>query len=144
MRGERVFEMRYASERDKAFWLTLDDHISERELDLKIRDRRGYVISDNRNPIGILRYNLFWDTIPFVTLIYLDESCRAKGFGRQAMLLWESEMRALGHKMVMTSTRVDEEAQHFYRALGYQDRGVLCLDHTPFAQPGELFLLKVL
>jgi len=46
--------------------------------------------------------------------------------------------------MVMTSTRVDEQAQHFYRKLGYMERGSLCLDNTPFAQPQEIFLLKVL
>ena len=46
--------------------------------------------------------------------------------------------------MVMTSTRVDEQAQHFYRKLDYIERGSLCLDNTPFAQPQEIFLLKVL
>ncbi len=44
----------------------------------------------------------------------------------------------------MLTTQVNEEAQHFYRKLGYLDRGALFLDNTPFAQPQELFLLKVL
>jgi ribosomal protein S18 acetylase RimI-like enzyme len=60
------------------------------------------------------------------------------------MLHWENEMRELGFKMVMTSTQVDEEAQHFYRKLGYKDRGGLCLDGTPFEQPQEMFMIKML
>ena len=139
-----MFKIRYASKTDKAFWFGLDEHLSESEFDLKVRDKRGYVISDDEEPVGVMRYNLFWDNIPFLTLIYFKEAYRRKGFGRQAMLFWENEMRENGHKMVMTSTRVDEQAQHFYRKLGYKDKGCLILDDTPFDQPQEIFMLKVL
>jgi len=139
-----MFEMRYVSELDQPFWFTLDVHISEREFALKVRDKRGYIILDSGTPIGIMRYNLFWDNTPFLTLIYLEAAYRGKGFGTQAILCWETEMRTLGYQMAMTSTRVDEKAQHFYRALGYLDKGALFLDHTLMEQPQELFLMKVL
>lgn len=139
-----MLKIRYAMESDKAIWLTYDKHIGENELLLKIRDRRGYIISDEDKIIGVMRYNLFWDEIPFLTMIYLDESCRGKGFGTQAMMFWEHEMSELGCKMVMTSTQVDEDAQHFYRRLGYIDRGSLFLDNTPFEQPQEMIMLKIL
>ena len=139
-----MFEIRYVSESDKLFWFALDEHLSESEFELKVRDKRGYIISDGGKPIGVMRYNLFWDNIPFLTLICLNESYHRKGFGKQAMLLWEREMRTHGYKMVMTSTRVDEAAQHFYRALGYKDRGAICLDNTPLEQPQEMFMIKVL
>jgi GNAT superfamily N-acetyltransferase len=139
-----MLEIRYATETDKAFWFTLDGHMNESEFALKIRDRRGYIISDDNTPIGIMRYNLFWDNTPFLTLIHLKDTYHGKGFGRQAMLHWENEMRDLGYKMVMTSTQADEQAQHFYRKLGYVDRGCLILDGTPFEQPQEMFLIKIL
>ena len=139
-----MFEIRYVTEQDKPFWFTLDAHLSESEFALKVRDERGYVISDQGMPIGIMRYNLFWDNTPFLTLIHLLESHHRRGLGKQAMLFWEVEMRALGYQMALTSTRVDEEAQHFYRALGYADRGVLSLEGTPMEQPEELLLGKVL
>lgn len=139
-----MFQIRYASESDKSFWFTLDKYLSESEFELKIRDRRGYIISDSDKPIGIMRYNLFWDITPFLTLIQLDESNRGRGFGRKAMLFWENEMRELGYKMTMTSTQVDEQAQHFYRKLGYKDKGSIFLDNTPFEQPQEMVMLKVL
>jgi len=109
-----MFEIRYATENDKTFWFTLDKHISEAEFLLKIRDKRGYTISDDNKSVGVMRYNLFW----------------------------EGEMRKLGHKMVMTSTQVDEQAQHFYRKLGYVEKGSLFLDNTPIEQPQEIFMLK--
>ena len=139
-----MFEMRYISECDKQFWFTLDRFLSESEFELKVRDKRGYIISDCGTPVGIMRYNLFWDNTPFLTLIELDGSYHGKGFGKQAMLFWEEEMRALGYKMLMTSTRVDENAQHFYRKLGYKDKGAICLDNTPLEQPQEMIMIKII
>ena len=140
----KLFGIRYAAETDKSFWFALDAHLREDEFVLKVRDRRGYILCDSDRPIGVMRYNLFWDNMPFLTFIQLAESSRGKGFGRQAMLFWEDEMRALGYQMVMTSTQVDEGAQYFYRKLGYVERGSLFLDGTPLAQAQEMFMLKVL
>jgi GNAT superfamily N-acetyltransferase len=123
-----MLEIRYVIDTDRAFWFTLDKHLSEQEFELKVRDKRGYVISVDSSPIGVMRYNLFWDNTPFLTLIYIADAYHKKGYGKQAMLYWENDMRELGYKMVMTSTQVDEQAQHFYRKLGYKDRGSIFLD----------------
>ena len=139
-----MFEIRHVCESDRSFWFSLDKHLSENEFAIKVRDKRGYIIGGGAAPVGVMRYNLFWDSIPFLTLIYIKEPCRGKGFGKQAVLLWENEMRELGYKMTMTSTQVDEQAQHFYRKLGYKDRGSLFLDNTPFEQPQELIMVKTL
>ena len=137
-----MFTIRYVAENDMPFWYTLDTHLSKDEFALKIRDKRGYVIGDGDTPIGILRYNLFLDCIPFLTLIHILEGYHGKGFGRQTVIHWENEMRELGHTMVMTSTQVDEQAQHFYRKLGYLDRGAIFFDNTPFTQAQEMVMLK--
>jgi ribosomal protein S18 acetylase RimI-like enzyme len=142
--GVKMFNIKYATELDKSFWFTLDEELREREFDLKIRDKRAYIICDDEKPIGIMRYNLCWDIIPFLTLIYLDKSFREKGFGKLAMLHWENEMRELGYNMVMTSTQVNEDAQHFYRKLGYIEKGGIRFDNTPHEQAMEIFLVKVL
>jgi GNAT superfamily N-acetyltransferase len=102
--------IRYAEVSDSVFWLSLDKHINENEYILKTRDKRGYIIDDGEIPIGVMRYNLFWDIIPFLALIYIDGAYHRKGYSRQAMLHWEEEMRSLGYKMVMTSTQSDEQA----------------------------------
>jgi|GEM_PF-3769512 Peptidase family S51. len=58
------------------------------------------------------------------------------------MLAWEEEMRKRGYKMVMTSTQSDEQAQHFYRRLGYKEKGSLSFDNAPFEQPQEMVMMK--
>ena len=139
-----MFRIKYVSKEDKPFWFKLDRHLAENEFELKIRDRRGYVISDGDKPIGVMRYNLFWDIVPFLTLINFDKAYYGKGFGGQAVSHWENEMHGLGYDVVMTSTQVDEQAQHFYRKLGYKEKGGLFLDNTPLEQPQEMFMVKVL
>ena len=139
-----MFKMRYLSESDKVFWETLDSHLCENEFTLKIRDKRGYVLCDDDKPVGVMRYNLMWDCTPFLTLIFIDKAFQGKGYGKQAVLAWENEMFELGYKIVMTSTQVNEDAQHFYRKLGYIERGGIFLDGTPFEQPQEMFMIKIL
>lgn len=139
-----MFSIKYATEKNKPLWYSLDKHMPECEFMLKVRDKRGYVIYDDDKPIGVMRYNLFWDNTPFLTLIHVSESYRGKGFGKKAMLHWEDEMRQLGYKMTMLSTQVDELSQYFYRKLGYKDIGCLVLDNTPFKQPMETFMAKTL
>jgi len=139
-----MLEIRHVSAEDRPFWYTLDPDLSEDEFERKVRDQRGYVFSVGDTPIGVMRYNLFWDNTPFLTLIHMEESHQGKGYGRQAMVFWENEMRGLGYKMVMTSTQVNEQAQHFYRKLGYIERGGIFLDNTPLEQPQEMFMVKVL
>ena len=63
-----------------------------------------------------------------VHLLFLLEEHRKKGYGRQLMQEWERRMAAQGFGLLMTSTLASEQAQHFYRALGYRDAGSLLLE----------------
>ena len=65
-----------------------------------------------------------------------------KGYGKQLMEYWEQDMKRQGYGMLLTSTQVDETAQHFYRKLGYKDCGGFVIDIPAYAQPMELFLIK--
>ncbi len=49
-----------------------------------------------------------------------------------------------GYGMVLTSTQVDESAQHFYRKLDYQDCGGIVMNLPGYEQPMEMFLCKAL
>lgn len=139
-----MFQIRHLEKEDKEFWYTIDRHLPENEFYQKVDDKRAYVILDDDKPIGIFRYNMFWDNVPFITLIHLYESYRQKGYGGKAMEFLESEMTKQGYKMIMTSTQVDESSQHFYRKLGYKDCGCLVLDIPGFEQPLEMFMAKAL
>ncbi len=139
-----MLEIRYVQMEDKAFWFGLDQHLSEVEFSNKVRDKRGYLLLEDENPVALLRYHLFWDNTPFVTMLYVERDHQGKGYGRKLMEHWEEDMRAQGYGMLLTSTRVDEKAQHFYRNLGYKDCGGLLIDIPAFAQPMELFLIKAI
>ncbi len=138
MLGLDKVQIRYAESADKDFWFSLDKHITHSEFENKIRDKRCYVLFFCGRPAGILRYNLFWDNTPFCTLLYVHEEFRNRGLGKILMEHWEREMSASGYGLVLTSTRSDEDAQHFYRKLGYKDCGNLNLR----GEPQELFLCK--
>ena len=129
---------------DKPFWYSLDRHLPEEEFANKVRDKRGYVLEVDGKPVGLLRYNLFWDNTPFCTLLFVDWAYQKKGYGRLLMEHWEADMKEKGYGMVLTSTQVDEEAQHFYRKLGYKDCGGFVPTVPGYEQPMELFLEKAL
>lgn len=135
-------EIRYVNDCDKSFWYRLDRHLPEKEFENKVHTRQGYILLEPETPIGLLRYNLFWDNIPFCTMLIIEEAYRGKGYGKHLMEYWEADMKAQGYGMVLTSTQADENAQHFYRKLGYKDCGGLIIDIPPYAQPMELFFSK--
>lgn len=137
-------DIKYVSKENKKFWYQLDKHLPEAEFEKKIRDKQGYVLYEDGKPIGILRYNLFWDNTPFCTMLYVGNADQKKGYGRALMQFWEEDMKNRGYGMVMTSTRVDEQAQHFYRKLGYKECGGFTLDIPGFEQPMEMILTKEL
>ena len=137
-----MIEVRYVMKEDKEFWYSLDKHLPESEFAKKVRDKQGYVLFDDDNAVGLLRYNLFWDNTPFCTMLFVDWSKQKKGYGRELMNYWENDMKNQGYGMVMTSTQVDEEAQHFYRKIGYKDCGGFTVDIPGYEQPMEMFMSK--
>lgn len=139
-----MIKIRYLENNDKEFWFTLDKHLPETEFENKVRTKRGYILLMDDKPIGLLRYNLFWDNTPFCTMLYIDKGYQGKGYGKQLMKYWEDDMRLQGYGMLLTSTQADEFAQHFYRKLGYKDCGGFVVDIPRYAQPMELFFIKSL
>lgn len=139
-----MFDVDYATESDLVFWGQVDPDITESELLFTMARKRCYILKVGPIPVGVMRYSLFWDSIPFLNLIYIEESAHGRGYGSQAMEHWESEMCIAGFPCVMTSARVDEEAQFFYRGLGYRDTGCLILDIPRLTQPAEIFFVKQL
>ena len=137
-----MLEIKYVEDSDKKFWYSLDKHLPEVEFNKKVRDKQRYVLFNDGIAVGVLRYNLFWDNTPFCTMLFVDWSQQKNGYGRALMQFWEEDMKKQGYGMVMTSTQVDEEAQHFYRKLGYKDCGGFTVDIPGFEQPMEMFMSK--
>lgn len=116
--------VKLAEMKDNRRIANLDRHIPPARLDECIEQGQVYVLEDTEDSVfGMLRYSLFWQTIPFLDLIYLHESCRGNGYGTEMMRKWECDMKACGYRYVMTSTQADETAWLFYEKLGYRRVG---------------------
>jgi ribosomal protein S18 acetylase RimI-like enzyme len=111
--------IRYAEDNDYPSLKEYDKHISEN----KIKNKEVYIVEENRKIMGWLRYNLFWDNIPFMNMVYFLEEYRKMGIGTKLVKYWEEEMKQNGYTNVLTSTQSNEEAQHFYRKIGYTEIG---------------------
>ena len=123
--------IRYAEDADYSWLKGHDKHVSPEILKSKIAAKEIYVVQEDSEIIGWLRYGLFWDNMPFMNLLFFPEEYRRKGFGKKLVNHWENDMKEKGYKKVLTSTRSDEEAQHFYRKMGYTEIGGFIFPDEP-------------
>ncbi|MFA4815129.1 MAG: GNAT family N-acetyltransferase [Candidatus Gracilibacteria bacterium] len=131
----------YATLKDLEYLKKNDIHIDIKRLEKKISDKELIIAKDNMKHIGWLRFGYIWDTIPFMSMLAIEDEYQKKGIGTNLTKFWEREMKKCKHKLVMTSSQADEEAQHFYRKLGYHDMGALFEINDG---PAEIFFSKKL
>ncbi|KIL41889.1 GNAT family acetyltransferase [Gordoniibacillus kamchatkensis] len=131
----------FATDSDYEYIRDRDHHISESLILTKIKGNEIYILrNEDDSNIGWMRYGYFWDNTPFMNMIWIDQQYRGKGAGKQVVLFWENEMRKNGYNSIMTSTLANEEAQHFYRKLGYRDAGCVILENESL----EIILTKTI
>ncbi len=118
-----MYSIRYAQESDKEFWFTVDKIIDEKTFERKIRDNMCYIFEHCRQKIGILRYQLFQDNIPFCNLLVIHPEYRHQGCGKALLRFWEQDMREQGYFTAMVCAKISEDIQHFYRKMGYREIG---------------------
>ena len=135
-------EIRLAEKRDLIKAVLLDSHIPAEKLAESLEKCRVYLLESSEGKIeGILRFSFFWQTIPFLDLIYLNENYRNRGYGTLMMDKWENDMKLMGYKYVMTSTQEDETAYKFYEKRGYVLKGGF---YPPEQEAKELIYIKEL
>ena len=132
-------QIRPAVAKDKEQILKYDRHIHHNKVSACIDNGLVFVLCDDDKILGILRYNLFWQSIPFLDLIYIGEACRGQGWGTKMMTYWEEAMMGMGYPYVMLSTQEDETAKLFYEKIGYHRIGAFL---PPDQEADELMYLK--
>ena len=115
----------YAVQNDIPDTKVFDKHISDRMLEKAIADGRVLVFKSADIIMGIARWNYFWDSIPFLNMLFVPDGYTHHGVGSELLKYWESEMQKQGHTRVFTSTMSQERGQHFFRKFGYRDIGNL-------------------
>jgi ribosomal protein S18 acetylase RimI-like enzyme len=140
MGEEQDMRIGFAGEEDYGYLAKHDRHVRPEMLREKIGRGEVIVLRNGEGRAGWLRYGYFWDELPFVNMLWVEEEYRGKGLGRRLIEFWEDEMRRLGHERVMTSSMSNEAAQHFFRRLGYRDCGALLLP----SEPVEIVFIKAM
>ena len=136
---EKSEMIRYADIQDFSVLKERDKHISESELRKIIPAKKVFVMYQGNTFTGWLRFGLFWDNIPFMNMLYILDGYRGRGNGTELVSFWEKEMAKEGYRQVLTSTQSNEQAQFFYRKIGYTECGALLLPKEPL----EMFLSKI-
>ena len=115
----------YATSNDISEIEAFDKHISAPMLEKAITDKRVLVFKSADIVMGIARWNYFWDSTPFLNILFVPEGYTHHGVGSELLVFWENEMRKQGYGRVFTSTMTQEKGQHFFRKFGYRDIGNL-------------------
>lgn len=136
--------IRKAHDGDLKTLLQYDRHIRESELVLAVRIGRVLIAEEppdapvgslentsEKQLVGFLRWNMFWDNTPFMNLIYIAEPHRGQKKGAKLIAYWEQLMKNENYTRLMTSSLANERAQNLYRRLGYIDSGSLLLKNEP-------------
>ena len=121
----------YATHKHFEWLKARDNHISEVNLKHKISAQEIIVAESEDVILGWLRFGFFWDSIPFMNMLYIEDRHRGEGIGKRLLEFWESEMKKQNHKFIMTSSQANEDAQHFYRKFAYSDVGSFTLPGEP-------------
>ena len=66
-----------------------------------IKMQNGYKIFFDGIEAGLIEYKDFWKSMPYLSLIKLLPGFRRKGIGKEAMRLFESEMKRAGNKAIL-------------------------------------------
>ena len=134
-------EIRLAVAKDKKQILKYDCHIPQNKVGECIDNGLVDVLCDDDKIVGVLRYNLFWQTIPFLDLLFIDDAYRGQGWGSKMMADWEETMTRMGYPYVILSTQEDETARFFYEKIGYRRIGAFL---PPEQDADEIMYLKEL
>lgn len=133
-------ELSYATIDDVAELSEKDHHLSLELLTNKVIDHQVLIIKDEDKIVAWLRYGFFWDDVPFINLLFVEETYRRLRLGTEMVLFWERKMANSGYKQAMTSALASEDGQFFWRNLGYIDCGSLLFN----GESTELFFSKKL
>ncbi|MBN1970547.1 MAG: GNAT family N-acetyltransferase [Candidatus Delongbacteria bacterium] len=133
-----VYEIKEAELKHLDFFEKNDPHINKNMIIKKIETKEILIMELNNQIIGWLRFGYFWDVIPFMNMLIFLKEYRNKGYGTLLVRAWEKKLYKAGYKTFFTSTMANEEAQHFFRNLGYHDIGGFVMP----SEPMELIMMK--
>jgi L-amino acid N-acyltransferase YncA len=115
--------IRYASQSDLAF-VAQDNYVPADIVARKIDAREVVVAERLSSLVGYARIEYLWSRIPYLALIRVMPDSQRLGVGRAMLAFLEVELRAAGHRALLSSSQADEpEPQTWHRHMGFVECG---------------------
>ncbi len=123
---QEKLNIRFANEADIPNLKKLDSWTKDIMWHRKIFGQEVIVLEAENQIIGLIRYDLLWSTVPFLSLIFVEENYRGKGYSRQMLEFLKMHLRSEGYVALLSSSQTDEpEAQNWHRHIGFKSNGII-------------------
>ena len=118
--------VRFAYDTDLPALQRLDPWPKERVWLHKIAGGKVLVLKLESRVIGLLRYELLWTTVPFMSLIEIEAAHRKQGYSRLMLSFLIGHLKAQGYVALLSSSQTDEpEPQRWHLHMGFRSNGII-------------------
>jgi len=118
--------IRFANEADIPQLKRLDSWTKDSMWKRKIFGREVIVLEVNSQMAGLIRYDVLWSTVPFLSLIFIEESHRGKGYSNQMLEFLKQYLSDEGYIALLSSSQTDEpDSQNWHRHMGFKSNGII-------------------
>ncbi len=124
---KRTTEVRFAVPADLAACSLYDYRgVAEYVIQHALQHRAVILAECEKDVVGYLRLEYLWSKLPYIALVWVREGDRRQGVGRSMLQFLEEELRRNGHKLLLSSSQVNEPSpQAWHRAVGFKECGAL-------------------
>ena len=116
-------ELTVATEADIQDIYAFDNEFLHERLAECIKENRVFVLRSRGGIFGVMRYNLFLESLPCLDVLILDSAYIKKGYVQKMMDYWEFRMRELGYGYVMITMFADQVEVYGPEMFSYQKMG---------------------
>jgi ribosomal protein S18 acetylase RimI-like enzyme len=146
MTTKKEYTIRFANIEDFKKVREFDPHsqfIEPQKINSKIHQKEIIIAVEGGNIIGILKFSYFWATRPYIDLIWIDESYRKQGIGKQCIQFLEDYLIKQGYCYLFISAEESEiESQSYHQHMGFTKCGKVSSLNLPQDTSNEVFFVK--
>ncbi len=124
-------------------FVSQDGHLPDAIILRKIKQGEVFLLCVDAQPVGYLRLEFLWSSMPYIALIYIQQVQRKHGYSRQLLAFVEKHLQGQGHTSLYSASQLDEPApQAWHRHMGFVECGVI--NGINVGGIGEVFFRKLL
>ena len=108
-------------------WCVVEDSlVTEQVIRHKIINDEIIIAELDGKPVGYLRLEYLWSTIPYIGVIFVIEDYRKEGIGQKILAFLEDYLQSRGYDVLYSSSQASEpESQAWHRSVGFVESGII-------------------